>query len=378
MLIIAAVLTVLSGCGLRRADPDSENKLTVKSDSSLKSGNFYILHDGVYRRVYQKRMTVSPDKASVKNETITMWYTDDYDSIPTLYEGDSLIYYTEEALTDEFVIDRYTDNGWTFGVANLTKSASGRYYFMTSAEENSGATYVCPGTSAAEYFNMQNYKLYIDKIQGVELRSGNVSKGGTVIGLEKDASYDTDVYAGTKFKNCVLKADTFALTYSDSYTVNTCTFLKATTIKIDLPAWFENGYYNINDSGMFRYVKGDSYDAGTNFNTPNKDPNSTDYDPDSYGATAEQAAPVEDTEVVNFHIDNPHKVTVTLKYGPLPSADSVYAGTMPEARILSDKVAYSLRDNGDNTASVTVDLEAGDYMLSIDNLYGREYSYTIE
>ena len=55
------------------------------------------------------------------------------------------------------------------------------------------------------------------------------------------------------------------------YESNDYEFLSSNIVKVNIPEWFNSGYYMINGLGLFRYVVGSSYDESTNFNVPNEE-----------------------------------------------------------------------------------------------------------
>lgn len=280
ILAAAAVFSMslagITGCTSpfsRNSDSDTAVS-TISNISALKDGAYYIEHDGMYQELYAKNAnyeiaSVNPNSASAKR---TLWYNDDWDKVPTLYKGDKLVYKTSGTLKETFTIERFEYVGYTVGITGLKKTDSGRYSFSTN-EKNMN---INPAAAdAMKLYDLTTSTAIIDKIGGSYLREGNVSSGGCILGLEKDASYQAEVYAGTYLHTYTLKADSLALTSMELYKTVDYSFLESELLEIHIPESFNSGYYLIGSYGLVRYVNGDSYDGSTDFNIPNPDSSKT-------------------------------------------------------------------------------------------------------
>ena len=139
LLIICALLS-LTGCGGRKAvnteETTEETNDKYKQDAKdLDEDAFYVLKGNKYYPVYYGEASFSPNnsKATSSSDDRTLYFMEDWDKIPTLYEGDELIYHTSENLDETFVFERFEDYGYSIGISNLIRLDSGRYAF--DAEE---------------------------------------------------------------------------------------------------------------------------------------------------------------------------------------------------------------------------------------------------
>ena len=82
----------------------------------------------------------------------------------------------------------------------------------------------------------------------------NVSDGGTVLGLTKDAQYVCEFYTGTYYQDFVLPANIHSFGSMEQFVSYDYEFLHSNCIKINIPEYFKSGYYFVQGVGLFRYV----------------------------------------------------------------------------------------------------------------------------
>ena len=270
-LIGAFSLTLLGGCGTASSEEEyesvasSEESNVITDPEMLESGQAYVYRDGCYYPLYVAEASFDTTDNTTTDDTRTLWFSEEeWNKIPTLYEGDSLVYRYDEDLDETSYIERFEYVGWTFGVANLTQTATGRYSYSGDDTDNVDST-----STAYNLLSLGEYVLILDKVGGVSLRSGNITRGGLILGLEKDMAYEVEAYVGTNLNMLTLVADRIALTSMEYTTTTDYDFLQSTIIEIYLPEELNTGYYAVNGSGIFRYVKGDSWDENTDFNIDN-------------------------------------------------------------------------------------------------------------
>lgn len=246
--------------------------------ANLEDGNFYIRHknkicDPVYfgNGTFDAGATVSnPDSARI------MWYKDDFNTIPTLYEGDSLIFYTNNVLNESFIFERFEDLGYSVGICRMAETLSGRFSISTLVEDR--CTY--PNGDTDELLNLTNELVILDTLGGNYLRvvdeeageESYLSRCGTVNGLEQNKKYAAEIYEGTVRHEYIFTADVRILGSMEVTESTDYMFESKKIINIAIPEFFNTGYYMINGIGMFRYVNGPSYDKNTDFNVVNNIP----------------------------------------------------------------------------------------------------------
>ena len=384
ILIILTIITIFSmtGCGLRRkkdtATETDANAIEVyDSMEDLKEDHYYILHDNKYYPVYIKNASYEvPEtdqmKHSSHNDKRSLFFNEDWEKIPTFYQGDMLIYYTSENLNEEFGFERYEDVGYSLGICNLKRMDSGRYAVNAEKDESNNQTYyIDPDSDANRLYEMKQSQIIIDNIGGAQLRSGNISRGGVIIGLKKNKYYSTDVYGGSKLKNYILKADTRVLTSMEDYKTTDYSFLRSKILKINIPDFFNNGYYNINGHGIFRYVNGVTYTSKTDFNIPNEVP-----EEEKEEAELDEMGLQDSKNVIkeDFTINEETDVEVIFEFG---KSEGNYELADPIVKVISSECAYTLSEDDENVQKLDAHLKAGQYYLEISGLNGRTYEYKI-
>ena len=384
ILIITATLLLfcLTGCSLTRSstaatETDADEITYLTSMKELKENSFYVYHDKKYYPVYMKNASFKDSEESVntrESDDRTLYFNKDFNKIPTFYKGDALIYYTSDKLTENFVFERFEDFGYSIGISNLKRLDSGRYSFDAVKDTNSdnAKLNINPNSDANRLYELNKEQLIIDNIGGAQLRSGNISRGGIIIGLEKDKLYSTDIYTGSKLKNYILVADTRMLTSMEACSINDYSFLRSKVLKVNIPDYFNDGYYMINGKGIFRYVNGDTYTEKSDFNIPNNIPEEDALDnektdeetiSDSNGAISE-----------DFTINEDSTVEITFTYG---EAEGDYELADPIVKIIGKDSAHTLSEDDENTQKLITELKAGQYKIEMTGLSGRTYEYKV-
>ena len=195
-LCIAATLSLLA-CG------GSSNSTSQKDTNQIKS-----LKDGVYYVRQQNTNKCTPvyfgnatfDSGSVKTSSDAkriLWFKDDFDKIPTLYKGDSLVMHSKDKFEEKMIFERFEDYGYTIGICGMEELKSGRYSISTDISD--ACTY--PGGDTDEILKLASEgkcdTVTLDTVGNRDVRavgkdnetSSFLSRSGTLKGLEKDKSY---------------------------------------------------------------------------------------------------------------------------------------------------------------------------------------------
>ena len=354
VLLLAGVMSVslLSGCGEKKVVKNVSSSQSYLKD--LEDGNYYVYHVDDTGTPTVKQVCFGKanfDQGSTANgfdAKRVMWYKEDYDNIPTLYAGDSLIYYTNSELDEKFKFERFFDYGYTIGLCNLEETDSGRYKISTKVDDS--CTY--PNGDTDSILRFSNGSVIVDSVAGRSLRAPekdstvdtdkdnkyasiyealqrkdatiSVTPSGTINGLAKNGNYDVEVYEGTNLpQKFTFAADIRAFgSYQTTTSTNYSFDGDKNVITIGIPSYFNSGYYNINGMGMFRYVAaGNSYDDSTDFNVINQDPDdakdSVSYD--SSSDTLNDSKLSNDKSTATFNVSETGQlalqITFTLKDG---------------------------------------------------------------
>ncbi len=258
-LLLVGVLSVgiFTGCGKEEEVEQPVYALQALTADQLEAGKYYVKNGDTFYALPSGTHNFEDKNAIIKENKVVdttrvIWFGGDDVTIPTLYADDTLVYVTQ-TLPDSFTWERYKDNGYTVGVSGLTVSTTGAYSVVMESPnfypESSMKTAIA--TSGSEV----NDILVVDKVDGFQIGNGNVSDGGTILGLQSGKTYSVDVYNGSKYiplEN--IEADTHAFSAFEVYTSSICNYMQANYIQVVVPDNFVSGYYYINGTGFVRYV----------------------------------------------------------------------------------------------------------------------------
>ena len=272
ILFLSATL-LLCGCGNA-----NENETETEDYSyleKLEQDTYYVRHENkeCEKVVFGNATFDEGDIASAAIDYRVIWFKENFEEIPTLYKGESLIYCTESELKEEFNFERFEDFGYSIGICGLKPTVSGRYSLSTNIDDRN--TY--PEGDTDEILMLENELVIMDTLGGKQLRvplneedeTGDITRCGTIKGLKKGNSYKAEIYAGTIRHEYVFTADVKILGSMEVVETTDYFFESERIINIEIPEEFNSGYYMINGIGIFRYINGDTYDENTDFNVPN-------------------------------------------------------------------------------------------------------------
>lgn len=234
-------------------------------ESQLSSGSFYVVHDDIYYPLvyHDQNYKVSDDLGTRVNPNRQQYFTTESEiQIPTLFEGDKLVYYSETSLLDYIEWERFYDIGYTIGCYNINTMKSGRIYLYL--DDDKGKECIMAESELFDAYTLGVENILLDKIGDVQLDYTFV-KDGLITQMNKSATYDLEVYTGTIYKHYLTTANMHAFKSYELFASIEYETLRDKFYEIKIPDYFINGYYAINSS-MFRYVKGTSYSEDTNFN----------------------------------------------------------------------------------------------------------------
>ena len=300
--------------------------------------------------------------ASVKR---VAWFGKDADRIPTMYRGESIAYRSSAEFSENFHIERFEDTGYTIGICGMKESGTGRYKFSTNPENMQ----IDMNASTGVLYRLGDHTATMDRIGDIELRKGNISRAGTVVGLERGKTYATEVYIGTDVNKYSFVADVRAFVSSDVCTLNDYSYTQGNTVSIAFPDWFHSGYYFVGGYGIVRYVASDrEFSENMDMNIPNDPAQPVDDDDDS----------MEASETVKFRTDREEEITVQVTFEPEKGDEDGY-GSIPDptAKVIGEHAVYSLSPGKEGELTMTAVLPAGDYTLEITGLNGRAYNYRV-
>lgn len=242
-----------STLGIDSKSKDFESKLT--------NGTYYVVHDDIwYPLVYYVTNFTNAPGETVNPDRQMYFTTSNENQIPTLFEGDKLVYYSTDQLLDYVVFERYKEIGYTIGLFDIRNMTSDRCYVFLGDDNES----ILTGTDLEELYDLNVENALIDKIAGEKFTSDMV-EDGLVAGMSKLKTYDIDVYAGTYYKHFLTTANVRAFKAYELYASVEYDTMKSYLYEIKIPEYFLDGYYYIYNCGMFRYVKSNEYYDGPEY-----------------------------------------------------------------------------------------------------------------
>lgn len=282
LLLVSATLCLGFLISCSGEEKSSEHQNTEGGLSNLENDTFYILHsDNSMEKLLSCESTFGMDgnvPEAPSNDRIIWMQEDTYNQIPTIYSDDKLIYYTTNIINEEFTYERFENLGYSVGLRDLTLTKSGRYCISTVNEANT----VYPLSDTNQLLNFENELVILEEFGGQKLRAARdkesgefvpdsqlFSRCGTIVNLEKDKQYGAKVFSGTEEYNFDFKADVLILGSMEETRTIDYEFESKTIANIHIPEYFNSGYYTLNNVGLFRYVKGKSFDEKTDFNIRN-------------------------------------------------------------------------------------------------------------
>lgn len=293
-LLALCIIFSFTGCGIIRNDIVSnkeEEAMKGTNDSrALQAGRYYIWHDENQKTIDKD---INTDIAKFSEYTYNIFnpafsefnilnnslYTGDPyriiwmladidDRIPTFYEGDELIFYSDTDIPSRLTLERYYDHGYSVGIYGLAETIKYSGVYTLSSKNTYGLKINSTAAKLANALNNEEVVMSIPYIGDKRLTSDDISKSGTIRGLKKNSNYKTNVYIGTDRYEVNLVADTRIFSSMEEIPVYSFDLIGNGIMRVNLPSYLKDGYYCINGVGFFRYVKGTSYSDDTDFNDP--------------------------------------------------------------------------------------------------------------
>ena len=360
-----------SGCSLFNRDmgrAESYEVIEIDSEDKMKDDTYYVKKkNGKFHQLYIGNTNFQKTANSYPNPLRVAWYGKDFDKIPTMYQGETLVYHAKTPFKEGVYIERFIDSGFTIGLSKLDKTETGRYMFSTSP----GDYYMDINSSAGQMYELGDKKAILDTIGNAKLREGNISPSGTIIGLEEGKTYSTYVYIGTQAHHYNIVADVRALTSSEVTRLWDYEFDKNKVLEFKFPNNFNSGYYFVNGKGIVRYINSNKkWDDSMDMNIPNDYDENKDHEDKSTGGR-ELTLESQTVENVPVNIDTDGRYSIEVSY------EIVKDMPEPTIKFIGSNGTISLKPAGDDVMAIQTDLEAGKYELQLIGLDGRAYSYRV-
>lgn len=400
---------ILCGCSaLRKEESKAEIGPLDQTNNAgkLYDGQYYVWHDEEQSNIEKD---INCDGSKFKDYNYKIFkpvYTDEElsdivmmldkndENIPVYREGDCLLYYSETKLPTSFSFTKYYDHGYSLGIYGITENIkySGQYVLKSDGKIKKGSS-VQKIRSLFENVS----KVSITSIGEISPSPNNISTIGSLKGLIQGSQYEVCVYAGTN-RYILDKAvvDTRIFSEMESYTGYTYRMVSDGVMVIDIPPYFESGYYSINGAGIFKYVKDSDED---DFNV-SIDPEAVDAYEQELILKQEEIELTDDdfindtnissTDIRAYSVNNNESLTITLSVGNIVDTS---VKNYPEIMVYNASVLDN-SEYGKNNAvthvfkiaegegdSFNVNLGAGHYIIVLKNIKNYDkylMSFSIE
>lgn len=259
MLLAAALaVTVLSvsGCYSESAsDISGPQTAMALGKEALSSGNFYALSgDDFYQLpAGTVHFDIEKDYSKADPERVISFLTSVDDAlIPTVHKDECVVFFTEEALPEDFTLERYKDNGYTFGIYGLKEHTAGVNVSISDGTYVKGSSF--ENTVSSQIQVKKDTNLLIGSIGSSQVTSDCLSECGSIMGLKRNGVYQTGIYVGTRYFGMNISADSHIFSSMEVFTVEEYKLSQNGYAILSLPDDLPNGYYYVSGKGMFRYI----------------------------------------------------------------------------------------------------------------------------
>lgn len=245
-------------------------------ESNLQDGMYYIKHNELYYPVantFNENFDKFSDDGTDCTKIASMNKTT-YKNISTLYIGnkDKLVFHSTKYMNSYVDFERYTDAGCSIGIYGLQQDQYNKTFYIPIDKNKKMDNYINPSSDAFQL--NKDFKadkdnnftiLTVGYINSKPVKAKYISKSGIIDNLEKDGTYNVAIYNGTIKNMYTMTANIHYMTGMERYRTARMG-LGSITQTVDIPDYFLDGYYNVDNFGIFRLVHGKKYDKSTDFN----------------------------------------------------------------------------------------------------------------
>ena len=245
-------------------------------ETELQDGMYYIKHNGLYYPV-ANTFNENFDKFSDDGTDCTKIASMDktaYKNIPTLYIGnkDKFVFHSTKYMNSYVDFERYTDAGYSIGIYGLQQDKYNKTFYIPIDKDKKMNNYIDPSSDAFQL--NKDFKadkdnnftlLTVGYINSKPVKAKYISKSGIINNLQTDGTYNVAIYNGTIKNIYTMTANIHYMTGMERYRTARMG-LGPITQTVDIPDYFLDGYYNVDNFGIFRLVHDKKYDKSTDFN----------------------------------------------------------------------------------------------------------------
>lgn len=270
-LVAATAFASFTGCSFMSAEeegyltPDDYEPVYYTSEAEIPEDAYYIVRkdvdeDGNAITKYYPLLAAETTFTDVREKyagydaSRVTWvnYNLDEGLIPTMYAGDKLIYKSSTYIPTTYALEKFFDNGYTFGVAGLEQDLSGNYKYVSNG--NSGKGYVMTTSDATGFDAIDADSIYFVAVGDTRVSPTNMSSSGTITGLNLMETYSCDIRTGTEKLAADLLCNIHYFSSAETYMFGSFTFITDIIAELNVPEYVTTGYYRIGEGGFFRYI----------------------------------------------------------------------------------------------------------------------------
>ena len=231
-------LVFVTGCQAKPQKATIANYKGAELENSI-----YIKKDvDTFQKLY------TPKNGSVNSEFL--WETGEDDLIPHIEPGDELILHTVAAIPETLTLISMRNFGYTAGMRVYPDNEKDVSYYTINDDAKSW----CPGSVLKDFWkqHLGDFKnVRLEAISGLEFDSNRVSNLNFIKGLDANLIYEVSFYKGTEYRTLNTKADTHVFVVDKKYNLKNYSETQNIYFTISLPKNMEEGYWLIEDFGMF-------------------------------------------------------------------------------------------------------------------------------
>ena len=265
LLFLFLIVLCFTGCsGL--TSKKLEEKETIEKEEiglpkytreQLELGNIYIKNgDNYYKALTEFDSRLEGN--GIYNKDRKIFLTDNDILVPTLYNNDTLIYYSDQNVLGEYNFEYFNDEGYTIGLFDIFPSTdiSSKYIFKNSLDN---IIYGSDFNNLMVNFG-EDTVFFLSKFNGKEITSIPLTRSGTISGLTYGKTYSIEYYLGTQYYKNKVKADIHAFVSTDNFTTKKVTLTEESFLEI-IPPDLDNGYYLIDSTYLIKRYNGNRADG---------------------------------------------------------------------------------------------------------------------
>lgn len=250
LCLFALFSSFLCGCSKSDIIKTKEDKSKAVRQEEMDDGIYIRTQKGKFYKPNTDNQSFSGVGTQAGKDRI-IWSVSGNKAIPTLYKDDELVCFSKQALTEDYVIEKFSSCGYSIGAYGLEQGTDGNINMAINTMAKDSSLY----TAMQEKKGVLEEKgsVVIAEIDGKNVKESDLKRGGILSGLEKDKTYTLGVYKGTYYTEFKLKADTKFFVSKETDTIGGFQNTKSGYAVINTDS-LEEGYYSVNGEGLFRVV----------------------------------------------------------------------------------------------------------------------------